>query len=233
MASKGLSLDGNAPESSLCGPEEAEEPDYNDDEELIEHDWIVSGAVGGVSVAFECLTSGLWALLEHVLNLPTDSALLSWVLGSGAPQPQVREFANRKNFASKDSGATIIHSSRGVKNPKAVLSASTEEYLILPSCRDDQEYSMIINLSEDVAVDMVVVSNHEDFSDPLREISFFGSIDYPPDKWVPLGTIRPQAGVHLHQLNVELEESQMIRYLLVVMKGHGESELYCTLTRIM
>jgi len=114
-----------------------------------------------------------------------------------------------------------------------VLSSSTEEYLILPSCRDDQEYSLIINLSEDVAVDMIVISNHEDFSDTLREISFLGSIDYPPDKWVPLGIIRPLAGEHLHQLNVELEESQMIRYLLVSMKGHEESELYCTLTRIM
>ena len=39
---------------------------------------------------------------------------------------------NRKNYASKDSGATILWKSDGIKNPKAILSANKEEYLILP-----------------------------------------------------------------------------------------------------
>lgn len=103
----------------------------------------------------------------------------------------LKELSKRKNFASKDSGATIIQSSKGVKNPKAVLSATPEEYLILPSCNAEQEYSLIINLSEDVAVDTIVISNHEEFSDSLQEISFLGSIDNPPEKWVPLGTVYP------------------------------------------
>lgn len=94
-----------------------------------------------------------------------------------------------KNYASKDSGATILSNSKDVKNPKAILSASKEEYLILPSCKNEQDYSLIINLSEDVAVENIVVTNHEEFSDILSEISFYGSIDYPSDKWVKLGTI--------------------------------------------
>jgi len=48
-------------------------------------------------------------------------------------------------------------------------------------------------LSEDVAVDTIVVSNFEDFSDNPEEIQFMGSIDYPPDKWVKLGSIYPRA----------------------------------------
>lgn len=99
--------------------------------------------------------------------------------------------ANRKNFASKDSGATILWKSKGIRNPKAILSNSNDEYLILPECKNDEEYSLIINLSEDVAVDTIVTSNHEDFSDIMYSIEFMGSIDYPPEKWVDLGTLEP------------------------------------------
>ena len=62
--------------------------------------------------------------------------------------------------------------SKGVQNPKAILSNSKEEYLILPSCKENEEYTLIINLSEDVAIDTIVISNHEDFSDQLKEIEF-------------------------------------------------------------
>ena len=55
--------------------------------------------------------------------------------------------------------------SKGVQNPKAILSNSKEEYLILPSCKENEEYTLIINISEDVAIDTIVISNHEDFSD--------------------------------------------------------------------
>jgi hypothetical protein len=44
--------------------------------------------------------------------------------------------------------------------------------LILPQCKEGQEYSLIVNLSEDVLVDTIVVSNHEDFSDILSSIEF-------------------------------------------------------------
>ena len=60
--------------------------------------------------------------------------------------------------------------------------------------------SLIINLSEDVAIDNIVISNHEEFSDNLKEIEFMGSIDYPPDKWVRLGSILPKLGQYHHNL---------------------------------
>ena len=80
---------------------------------------------------------------------------------------------NRKNFASKDSGATVLWKSEGITNPKAILSSNHEEYLILPDCsKDEKEYVLIVNLSEDVAVDAIVLSNHEEFSDTLSSITF-------------------------------------------------------------
>lgn len=50
-------------------------------------------------------------------------------------------------------------------------------------------YDLIVNLSEDVLVDTIVVTNNEDFSDILSSIEFQGSIDYPQEKWLDLGTI--------------------------------------------
>jgi hypothetical protein len=117
-----------------------------------------------------------------------------------------KELLSRKNFASKDSGATILWKSEGLKNPKAILSNNKDEYLILPMCKSSQEYSLIINLSEDVAVDAIVTSNHEDFSDTLSEIQFMGSIDYPPERWVELGSIKPVIGEHEHRLFLESDK---------------------------
>lgn len=48
---------------------------------------------------------------------------------------------------------------------------------------------LIINLSDDIVVESVEVSNHEDFSNSLHEIYLEGSIDYPPSKWFSLGTV--------------------------------------------
>lgn len=92
--------------------------------------------------------------------------------------------------------------------------------MILPECKENQEYSLIVNLSEDVLVDTIVITNHEDFSDILSSMKFQGSIDYPPEQqWIEIGAIKPVVGQHEHVLNVELDKSQMIRYLKVVLTG--------------
>lgn len=67
--------------------------------------------------------------------------------------------------------------------------------------------TLIINLSEDVAIDNIVISNHEEFSDNLKEIELMGSIEYPPDKWVRLGTIYPKSSLSHHYLQVEMEDN--------------------------
>lgn len=57
------------------------------------------------------------------------------------PKPQKSErkvdVKNRKNYASRESGATIIFKDDGIRNPKAILSANKEEYLIIPKCTED------------------------------------------------------------------------------------------------
>ena len=93
-------------------------------------------------------------------------------VGKSNPELKAVKKSNRKNFASKDSGATIQWKSDGIQNPKAILSGNKEEYLILPECTGNKDYTLIINLSEYVSVDTIIVSNHEEFSDILSSISF-------------------------------------------------------------
>lgn len=54
----------------------------------------------------------------------------------------------------------------------------------MSSCKEGEEHSFIINLSEDATIDTIVISNYEEFSDNPKEIELKGSIDYPPEKWV-------------------------------------------------
>ena len=72
---------------------------------------------------------------------------------------KIKGYMKRKNFASKDQGATVVDSSSGVLNSKSILSKSKDEYLILPYCNHEQNTSLVIHLSEDVAVDAIVLTN--------------------------------------------------------------------------
>lgn len=101
----------------------------------------------------------------------------------------------KQNFAESSAGASILFASKGIVNKKAILDASNEVYLILPNCgtssysTNEDLPNVIINLSDDVVIESIEVSNHEDFSASLQEISVYGSIDYPATKWTHLGTV--------------------------------------------
>lgn len=107
-----------------------------------------------------------------------------------------RQLKNEKNYANNKSGATILQSSKGIENRSSILESSTDSYIYLPNCKtqsiEKPDY-LIINLSEDVQVDNILVSNHEDFSANLHEMLFYGSIDFPPSAlgWQTLGSIAP------------------------------------------
>ena len=102
---------------------------------------------------------------------------------------------SKQNFAESSAGANILFASKSIINKKAILDSSNEVYLILPDCGatynlpQEELPNVIVNLSDDVVVESIEVSNHEDFSASLSEITVYGSIDYPPSKWVQLGTI--------------------------------------------
>ena len=104
-----------------------------------------------------------WGLLNLVKSIWSSSS-------PSTPQNlKIRELKKRKNFASKDSGATIA-AAQNVQNPKNVLSKSGDDYSILSRCDSEIRPYIVINLSEEVLIDSILTSNQEDFSENLAEI---------------------------------------------------------------
>jgi hypothetical protein len=109
----------------------------------------------------------------------------------------------RKNFANSKSGATVVSATSGIESKGSILDANDETYLILPDCSNtkldskgdptSQYEHVVINLSDDVEVDTILISNNEDFSANLKEILFYGASDFPPadNKWINIGSIKP------------------------------------------
>ena len=87
---------------------------------------------------------------------------------------KIKLLKQRKNYAQREHGATILDE-KGTKNSKSILSKSRDEYLIMDHCNSEVNNSLVIHLSEDVTVDSILTSNHEDFSVNLAEIQFYGS----------------------------------------------------------
>ena len=126
--------------------------------------------------------------LVHRVYVAIDYLLDIFVRAPTATTKSI-DLKSRKNYAEATSGASILQASKGIVNKNAILSASTDTYLSIPDCCSTQEEFVIVNLSDDLQVDTIIVSNREDFSASLATITVQGSIDYPTDSWYNLGTI--------------------------------------------
>ena len=106
---------------------------------------------------------------------------------------QLKSLKNRLNFASASSGANVLSTTDGIINKGAILKSDPTLYMTLEECHSESTETVIINLSDDVQIDTILVNNSEDFSAQLGEITFYGSIDFPPkdDKWMYLGRLHP------------------------------------------
>jgi Sad1 / UNC-like C-terminal len=158
-------------------------------------------------------------------------------LVSFSPSTKQHEPIIRKNYAESTSGASILYATSSILNKKAILENSKETYMQLHECAQDSHHFLpqdelpylIINLSDDIVVESVEVSNHEDFSNSLHQIYVEGSIDYPPSKWFSLGTVQSP------QTSLSVKSEKMIRYLKLSLRGPPLTEanhLYCTLTSV-
>ncbi|OAA54409.1 Sad1/UNC domain-containing protein [Cordyceps fumosorosea ARSEF 2679] len=72
----------------------------------------------------------------------------------------------RFSFASFDAGATILKTSSGAKNSKAILVENKDTYMLL-ECATPNKY-VIIELTDDIWVDTIVLANFEFFSSMIR-----------------------------------------------------------------
>ncbi|KAJ4159272.1 uncharacterized protein LMH87_008179 [Akanthomyces muscarius] len=72
----------------------------------------------------------------------------------------------RFSFASFDAGATILKTSSGAQNSKAILVENKDTYMLL-ECATPNKY-VIVELTDDIWVDTIVLANFEFFSSMIR-----------------------------------------------------------------
>lgn len=137
----------------------------------------------------------------------------------------------RFSFASFDAGATILKTSAGAKNSKAILVENKDTYMLL-ECAAQSKY-VIIELTDDIWVDTIVLANFEFFSSMIRHFRVSVSDRYPVklDKWRELGTFEARNSRDIQAFLVENPQI-WAKYLRLEFLTHYSNEYYCPVSLI-
>ncbi|KAI0014038.1 hypothetical protein F4779DRAFT_624796 [Xylariaceae sp. FL0662B] len=132
----------------------------------------------------------------------------------------------RFSYASFDAGATVLKASPGAKNTKAILVENKDTYMLLECAMENKFF--IVELSDDILVDTVVLANFEFFSSMIRQFRVSVSDRYPAkqDKWKVLGTFEARNSRSIQPFLVENPQI-WARYLRIEILSHFGNEYYC------
>ncbi|KAI1351695.1 UNC-like C-terminal-domain-containing protein [Xylaria sp. FL0043] len=132
----------------------------------------------------------------------------------------------RFSYSSFDAGATVKKTSPGAKNPTAILVENKDSYMLLECGRKNKFF--IVELSDVILVDTVVIANFEFFSSMVREFRVSISDRYPVklDKWKILGTFQARNSRDIQPFLIE-NPQDWARYLRVEILSHYGNEYYC------
>ncbi|KAI1808490.1 UNC-like C-terminal-domain-containing protein [Daldinia bambusicola] len=135
----------------------------------------------------------------------------------------------RLSYASFDAGATVKKASPGAKNPKAILVENKDSYMLL-ECAMQNKF-VIIELSDDILVDTVVIANFEFFSSMIRHFRVSVSDRYPVklEKWKVLGTFEARNSRDIQPFLVENPQI-WAKYLRIEILSHYGNEYYCPMS---
>lgn len=135
----------------------------------------------------------------------------------------------RFSYSSFDAGATILKAGGGAKNAKAILVENKDSYMLM-ECATPNKY-VIVELSDDVQVDTVVLANFEFFSSMIRHFRVSVSDRYPVklEKWKDLGTFEAR---NTREIQAFLVENPQIwaKYIRIEFITHYSNEYYCPLS---
>ncbi|KAK4143869.1 UNC-like C-terminal-domain-containing protein [Dichotomopilus funicola] len=132
----------------------------------------------------------------------------------------------RFSYASFDAGATVLKTSPKAQNAKAVLAENKDSYMLL-ECRSKNKF-IIVELSDDILVDTVVLANFEFFSSMIRKFKVSVSDRYPVklDKWVDLGTFEARNSRDIQAFLIEHPQIYT-KYIRIEFLTHWGNEFYC------
>ncbi|RDA83159.1 hypothetical protein CP532_5531 [Ophiocordyceps camponoti-leonardi (nom. inval.)] len=132
----------------------------------------------------------------------------------------------RFSYASFDAGATVLKSATGAKNARAILVENKDTYMLL-ECAVPSKY-VIVELSDDILVDTVVIANFEFFSSMIRHFRVSVSDRYPVkmDKWRELGVFQARNSRDIQPFLVENPQI-WAKYIRIEFLTHYGNEYYC------
>ncbi len=137
----------------------------------------------------------------------------------------------RFSYSSFDAGATVLKTNKGAKNAKAVLVENKDSYMLL-ECGTPNKY-IIVELSDDILVDTIVLANFEFFSSMVRRFRVSVSDRYPvkADKWKDLGTFEARNSRDIQPFLIE-HPKIWAKYIRVEFLTHFGNEFYCPVSLI-
>ncbi|KAL2181234.1 UNC-like C-terminal-domain-containing protein [Thermothelomyces heterothallicus CBS 202.75] len=135
----------------------------------------------------------------------------------------------RFSYSSFDAGATVLKTSPGAKNAKAILVENKDSYMLL-ECRAKNKF-VIVELSDDILVDTVVLANFEFFSSMIRKFRVSVSDRYPVkmDKWVELGTFEARNSRDMQAFLIEHPQIYT-KYIRIEFLSYWGNEFYCPIS---
>ncbi|XP_018460190.1 SUN domain-containing protein 4-like [Raphanus sativus] len=130
------------------------------------------------------------------------------------------------NYAAASKGSKVLSSNKEAKGATSIISSDNDKYLRNP-CSTEEKF-VVIELSEETLVNTIKIANFEHYSSNLKEFEILGSLVYPSDTWVHLGSFT--ALNMKNEQNFTLVDPQWVRYLKMNFLSHYGSEFYCTLS---
>lgn len=142
------------------------------------------------------------------------------------PKDAGKTCKERFSYSSFDGGATVLKTSPGVKNAKAILVENKDSYMLF-TCSQENKF-VIVELSEDILVDTVVLANFEFFSSMIRSFRISVSDKYPVkmEKWKDLGTFQARNSRDIQSFLVE-NPKIWAKYIRIEFLSHYGNEYYC------
>ncbi|KAL6695263.1 UNC-like C-terminal domain-containing protein [Trichoderma pleuroticola] len=147
-----------------------------------------------------------------------------------APTPRSKDAGQtckeRFSYSSFDAGATVLKAGPQAKNAKAILVENKDSYMLL-ECAAQNKY-VIVELSDDILIDTIVIANFEFFSSMVRHFRVSVSDRYPVkmEKWREIGIFE---AANSRDIQAFLVQNPQIwaKYIRLEFLTHYGNEYYC------
>lgn len=132
----------------------------------------------------------------------------------------------RFSYSSFDAGATILKTGASTKNAKAILVENKDSYMLL-ECAMESKY-VIVELSDDILIDTIVLANFEFFSSMIRHFRVSVSDRYPVkmERWKEIGMFEARNSRDIQPFLVENPQI-WAKYVRIEFLTHYGNEYYC------